>query len=151
MVAKLEAKLAEACTSRDFATLRTMHHESYGCADSLYAHYRSIEESLNVVSQLVRGVRIDSWQPSRVVKRAVNRKARVAFSQLRSEAGGLAGTAYEMRMAWQESQERVKTLNARTADLKCQIRDDCGPAGRRWYEALEERREAARLAEGKPI
>jgi hypothetical protein len=151
MVVRLEAKLAEAHSRRDFATLRTMHHESYGCADSVYAHYRSVEDSLAVVSQLVRGVRINSWQPGGVVRRAVNRKARVAFGELRAEAGGLAGTASQLRTAWLDSQGRVKTLNSRTADLKCQIRDECGPPGRRWFDDLAERREAFRIAEGKPV
>ena len=45
----------------------------------------------------------------------------------------------------------VQRLNARTADIKHTIRDECGPAGQRWFDALEERREAARLAEGKPV
>jgi hypothetical protein len=86
-----------------------------------------------------------------VVKRVVNRKARVAFSQLRVETGGLAGTAGELRAEWLHNRDLVQTLNARTADLKFQIRDGCGPAGLRWYEALEARREAARAAEGKPV
>ncbi|KUL32618.1 hypothetical protein [Actinoplanes awajinensis] len=151
MVAKLEAKLTDAHTRRDFAVLRTMHHESYGCADSVYVHYRSVEESLGLVSQLVRSVRITGWQPSGVVRRAVNRKARVAFVQLRTETGGLAGTAGELRSEWTRNRDLVQTLNVRTADLKCQIRDECGPAGLRWFEALQDRRDAARLAEGKPV
>ena len=151
MLVRLEAKLAEANGRRDFAVLCTMHHESFGCANSVYTHYRSVEESLAVVTQLVRGVRINSWQPGGMASRAVNRKARVAFRELRSEASGLNGTAYHLRVAWLDSQDQVKTLNARTADLKCQIRDECGPPGLRWYADLEDRREAARLAEGKPV
>ncbi|WP_328471028.1 hypothetical protein OHA21_06170 [Actinoplanes sp. NBC_00393] len=150
MIAKLEVKLADAQSRRDFAVLQNLHHESYGCADSVYAHYRSVESSLGVVTQMVRTVRVSSWQPAGVAVRAVNRKARVAFIELRTETGGLAGTAGELRAEWLRNRDLVQSLNARTADLKCQIRDGCGPAGIRWYEALEARRDAARAAEGKP-
>ena len=151
MVAKVEAQLADAHTRRDFATLRTMHHESYGCADSVYAHYRSVQDSLKIVASTVRSVRMSTWQPAGLAVRAVSRNARVRLGQLRVEAGGLAGTAGDLRAEWLRNRDLVQQLNARTADLKFQIRDECGPDGMRWFEELEARREAARAAEGKPV
>ncbi|GIF00988.1 hypothetical protein [Paractinoplanes rishiriensis] len=151
MVAAVDRKLSAAHSRRDFATLRTMHHESYGCADSVHGVYRSVQDSHRVMVQTIRVVHRSAWQPTGVVIRVVHPKSRAEYARLRADAGGLADRAARLGAATDYHLSLVQRLNARTADLKHTIRDECGPAGENWYNALEERREAARLAEGKPV
>jgi hypothetical protein len=151
MVAVVDRKLRAAHGRRDFATLKTMHHESYGCADSVHGVYRSAEESHRVMVQTVRVVHRSAWQPTGLVIRAVRPRSRAEYARLRADADGLADQVSRLAAATERHLALVQSLNARTADLKHTIRDECGPAGRRWFAALEERREAARMAEGKPV
>ncbi|TDB69402.1 hypothetical protein E1182_30045 [Micromonospora sp. KC721] len=151
LVAEVSAKLAEAHTRTDFATLRTLHTESYGCADSVYAHYRSVQETLNTMTHTVRSVRMGRWQPTGAVIRAVHRGARTEAAQLRVATAGLATTVASLNAETARNRKLVDQLNVRTADVKHRIRDNCGAAGLRWFEDLEARREAARAAEGKPL
>ncbi|TDB74757.1 hypothetical protein [Micromonospora sp. KC723] len=151
LVAEVSAKLAAAHTQRDFATMRTLHTESYGCADSVYAHYRSVQESLNTMTHTVRRVRMARWQPAGAVVRAVNRGARTEAAQLRVATAGLAATVASLQSETARNRKLVDQLNIRTADVKHRIRDGYGAVGLRWFEDLEARREAARAAEGKPL
>jgi len=151
MVAAVDQKLSAAHSRRDFATLKTMHHESYGCADSVHGVYRSVQDSHRVMVHTVRVVHRSAWQPTGIVIRAVHRKSRAEYARLRADAGGLADRVSRLSAATEHHLSLVQRLNARTADIKHTIRDECGPAGQRWFGALAERREAARMAEGKPV
>lgn len=151
MVATVDQKLSTAHSRRDFATLKTMHHESYGCADSVHGVYRSVQDSHRVMVRTVRVVHRSAWQPTGMMIRAVHPRSRAEYAQLRADAGGLADRVSRLSAATDRHLALVQRLNARTADIKHTIRDECGPAGERWFDALEERREAARIAEGKPV
>ncbi|TDC42909.1 hypothetical protein E1166_05710 [Micromonospora sp. KC213] len=151
LVAEVSAKLVDAHTRTDFATLRTLHTESYGCADSVYAHYRSVQETLDTMTHTVRSVRMGRWQPTGAVIRAVSRGARTEAAQMRVATAGLAATVASLNAETARNRKLVDQLNIRTAEVKHRIRDECGAVGLRWFEDLEARREAARAAEGKPL
>jgi hypothetical protein len=151
VVAAVDQKLSAAHGRRDLATLKTMHTESFGCADSVHGVYRSVQDSHRVMVHTVRVVHRSAWQPTGIVIRAVHPKSRAEYARLRADAGGLADRVSKLGAATEYHLSLVQRLNARTSDIKHTIRDDCGPAGQRWFDALEERREAARIAEGKPV
>ncbi|PWK87188.1 hypothetical protein C8D88_104349 [Lentzea atacamensis] len=122
----------------DFYALRTFHRESYQCADTAHLTYQSAQTSLHTMSYLVRRAR---FAPHRVV-------ARRARAEMYAAADALARSHGELRVQVDQGLEMVRTLNANTSELKCEIRDSCGEQGQEWFEALEERIEKAREERG---
>lgn len=123
----------------DFHALRTFHRESYQCADTAHMTYQSAQTSLHTMSQLVRRARL---APHRVV--VLGPSAKRARAEMHAAAASLARSHGELRVQVDQGLDMVRDLNANTADLKFEIRDSCGPQGREWFEALEERIETAR-------
>jgi hypothetical protein len=143
---EVAAKLASAKSQAQFSSLRNLHYESFTCADVAHGHYRSTTQSLHAMARVLHRFRKAprQWRPP------VNRAQAIQARQARVELSAAAQTLEQVRGQLDSEVARglhlVQTLNANTADLKHAIRDNCGRAGRDWFEALEERIEAARTA-----
>ncbi|MFD9791538.1 hypothetical protein ACFWXK_11385 [Streptomyces sp. NPDC059070] len=118
----------------EFHALRTFHRESYLCADTAHVAYQSAQTSLRTMSHVVRRARIGTqiWLPT-------SRASRVARAEMRDAAAHLARSHGELRTQVDQGLGLVRNLNAHTADLKHEIRDNYGENGRAWFEALEQR------------
>jgi hypothetical protein len=135
LVRQVEARLRAAPAEADFHMLRNLHFESFRCADVVYGNYTSTRTSLRLLSRVAASAR---------------RQARAMIAQLHW------GPSWKLtRRALHDQVElglrRVQHLNARTADLKHKIRDDCGVRGGCWYDDLMQRideRTGARRAAG---
>jgi hypothetical protein len=144
LAGEVAAKLASAKSQTQFASLRNLHHESFTCADMAHGHYRSATQSLHTMARVLHRFRKAprQWRPP------VNRAQAIQARQARAELSAAAQTLEQVRGQLDSEVARglqlVQTLNANTANLKDAIRDNCGSAGRAWFEALEERIEAAR-------
>lgn len=123
----------------DFHALRVFHRESYQCADTAHMAYQSAQTSLHTMGHLVRRARV---APHRLVM--PGRAASRARAEMHAAAEHLARSHGELRLHVEEGLGVVRELNANTFELKHEIRDNCGPQGQEWFEALEERIEQAR-------
>lgn len=123
----------------DFDTLRVFHRESYQVADNAHVAYESTQASLHAMSTVAHRAR---YMPQNWF--TVGRTAKLARAEMRAAATHLAQARGELRVRVDEGLSLVRDLNANTADFKHEIRDSCGEAGRRWFEALEQRIEEAR-------
>jgi hypothetical protein len=123
----------------DFIALRHFHRESFQCADTAHMAFRSTQESLHVMSSMVRRARLmpQHWL-------SVGRAAKLARAEMRAAAVHLDHCHGELRMQVMHGLDTVRTLNANTSELKHEIRDSCGAPGRDWFEALEQRIEEVR-------
>ncbi|MFI6099262.1 hypothetical protein ACIA8G_27225 [Lentzea sp. NPDC051213] len=119
----------------EFHAVRVFHRESYQCADTAHIAYQSAQTSLHTMAHVVRRARL---APHRLV---VSRRAR---AEMHAAATHLARSQAELRSHVDQGLGMVRTLNATTADLKHEIRDNYGEQGQRWFEALEERIQQAR-------
>jgi hypothetical protein len=140
------AKLASAKSQTQFVSLRNLHYESFTYADVAHGHYRSTTQSLDTMARVLFRFRKAprQWRPP--VNRAQAIQARQARVELSAAAQTLEQVHRQLDSEVARGLQLVQTLNANTADLKYAIRDNCGKAGRDWFEALEERIEAARAA-----
>ncbi|WP_018683962.1 hypothetical protein [Actinokineospora enzanensis] len=133
MAAQVEQRL-QTVRVMDFIALRDLHHESVGCADGAYRHYRSAGLSLDSMSGML--VRVRANLALRRPTRGGNR------GTLSAAAANLAQTKQSLGVEVKRGRAMVHTLNANTAQLKHSIRDNCGKRGQRWYAELEQRTEA---------
>ncbi|MGH3933093.1 MAG: hypothetical protein ACRDTF_24320 [Pseudonocardiaceae bacterium] len=144
----IEAQLLAASSEMDFVSLRNLHHESFGCADRAYEHYSSADSSLQTMSRILLGVR--AALTLRLIaprNSATGRRERPDRDQLKAAASSLSESRQQLDVEVKRGLTLVKTLNANTAQLKHSINDNCGERGRRWYQDLELRIEAARSRE----
>ena len=141
---EVAAKLAAARSETHFVTLRTLHFESFGCADVAHVHYRSAQDSLGVMGRILGRVRAAPrrWRPP--TNQAQADRARQDRAELKAAASTLAETSGQLTVEVERGLELVQALNANTSELKHSIGSDCGEPGRLWYDALEQRVETAR-------
>jgi hypothetical protein len=146
LASEVAAKLASAKSQTQFASLRNLHYESFTCADVAHDHYRSTTQSLHAMARVLYRFRKAprQWRPP--VNRAQAIQARQARVELSAAAQTLEQVRGQLDFEVARGLQLVQTLNSNTADLKYAIRDNCGKAGRDWFEALDERIAAARTA-----
>lgn len=144
----IEAQLVEARSETDFASMRNLHYESFGCADRAYEHYRSAGRSLETMSRILIGVRATLTLRIRPLRNsATGRRERPDRAELKAAASTLSESKQQLKVEVQRGRSLVKTLNANTSQLKHSIKDNCGELGQRWYQELEIRIETARSRE----
>ncbi|OXM64162.1 hypothetical protein [Amycolatopsis vastitatis] len=150
MAAAVEQQLQAARLNLDFAGLCELHYESRGCADNAYQYYdMSRDVARGLAGIVVRARATVTMRVRSEVNPATGRRERPNRSAMTAAATSLALTRSRISDEVGKGLTMVKNLNARTADLKFSIRDDCGARGQRWFEDLEARTEARRQADGR--
>ena len=130
-----------------FSTLRSLHFESFSCADIAHGHYRSAQTSSRTMTRLLGRARA-TCTPRIVPLRnpSTGRRERPDREGIKAAGADLARFRQELEAEVARGLGYVKTLNLNTAQLRDSIRDGCGAPGRRWYDALEGRKEHAKAA-----
>ncbi|MEV4148725.1 hypothetical protein AB0J40_34065 [Amycolatopsis sp. NPDC049691] len=150
LAAAVEQQLRATELNLDFAGLCELHYESRGCADNAYGYYDMSRDVARGLSGIV--VRARATVTMRVrseINPATGRRERPNRAAMTAAATSLALTRSKIDGEVSKGLTMVRSLNARTADLKHSIRDNCGVRGRKWFEDLELRTEARRRAEGR--
>jgi hypothetical protein len=117
-----------------FVAMCDLHFESFSCADRMHEQYQSAQCSARFMADILARCQ------------AQCRRRDQGDNALAGAGAHLARAVGPLNDLASYGLDRVRTLNSRTADLKHSIRDNCGDRGYRWYEALEERKAAARSA-----
>ena len=150
LAAAVEQQLRAVRLELNFAGLRQLHHESRGCADGAYGYYEmSRDVARGLAGIVVRARATVTMRVRSEVNPATGRRERPNRAALTAAAASLALTRSKISGEVSKGLTMVKTLNARTADLKYSIRDNCGTPGQRWFDDLEARTKARRQTEGR--
>jgi hypothetical protein len=150
LAAAVEHQLQAAMLEINFASLRELHYESRTCADSAYQNYELSRDIADGLSGIV--VRARATVTMRVrseINPVTGRRERPNRAVLTAAAHKLAATRSAINGEVSQGRVMVKTLNARTGNLKYSIRDNCGAQGQQWFIDLEARTRARREAEGR--
>ncbi|SED22519.1 hypothetical protein SAMN04489727_6969 [Amycolatopsis tolypomycina] len=149
--AAVERQLQAARLTLDFAGLCELHFESRGCADNAYQYYdMSRDVARGLAGMVVRARATATMRVRSETNATTGRRERPNRAAMTAAAASLARTRASIGDEVGKGLTMVKSLNARTADLKCSIRDNCGNRGRRWFDELEARTAARRQAAGRP-
>lgn len=150
LAAAVEQQLQATRLTLDFAGLCELHYESRGCADNAYQYYDMSRDVARGLSGIVVRARATATMRVRSeINPATGRRERPNRAAMTAAAASLAQTRSKIGDEVSKGRTMVKSLNARTADLKFSIRDQCGTRGQRWFDELEARTEARRQAEGR--
>ena len=137
LVDEVDAKIGDARTRIGFIELCDLHYESFGCADSQYAQFTSTQSTTRALSEMLTRAQTCARRASSGRGRARRREG--GQDDLGAAAEILARALGPLTAEVDGGLTRVRTLNARTTDLKHSIRDTCGRRGQEWYDALQER------------
>lgn len=136
----LERQLTTSAQSIEFKRLTNLYRESRRKADLVH---RSLQEGRTLLSRLDCAVRQSAMDKTALIQATQqrNHKARQAARSQLEALNFLRSGLFAERTRIRESQEnllgRVRELNQNTHQLKLQMRDNCGHAGRCWFDKIE--------------
>jgi hypothetical protein len=147
MAAEIAEQIRAFRSHTQFVAMRNRHFESFSCANVAHGNYRSAQTSSRMITGLVG--RAEKTCAPRIIPLRDPQSGR----RERPDRAGLIKSGAELTRACQELDaavarglRSVHTLNMSTAELRDLIRDNCGEPGRRWHDALDERKRQAKAA-----
>jgi hypothetical protein len=150
MAREIEEQLRRAWSETEFASLRNKHYESFSCADVTHGHYLSAQASCRTISLVL--LRARACRMPRVIPLRdphTGHRSRPDRAGLRAAGTDLAEYRRALDVEAKRGLAAVKSLNLRTATFRDSIRERCGMPGRRWYDALEDRKKRAQAEPGR--
>jgi hypothetical protein len=147
--ARIEAHLYAAQTSRDFHLLTELHWASHRVGDQAHSLLR---DARTVENALIEGLRRLATERRRAIRernacyeQALREEQTRAIDEIVAAEADLRTQVEQQRAEREEMLVRVRSLNARTGELRDAIRDRCGQRGVDWYERLEDRKRSRRV------
>ncbi len=152
----INARIKQAQSSYDFHFLVNLHFFSMNVANSAY---QLLDDARNSFSGMSKMLKKSKEQRSILqtelakAKRTKDHKAIHETIEQLKMVNDLRKSVFADRDKVKEQEKKfltkVRRLNNQTKKLKEFIRNRCDDGGREWYEGLEARKQAKRLAEGK--
>ena len=152
----IENHIQEAQCSYDFHFLVDLHYSSSQVANSAYQLLDDARKSFSGMSKMLK----KSKEQRSALQQELEEARRIKDRNKIHETIEQLKMVNELRRSVFEDRDRVKDqqthflsevqrLNNQTKELKEFIRDRCDDGGQEWYDRLEARKKARRIAEGK--
>ncbi len=152
----IENHIQEAQRSYDFRFLVDLHYSSSQVANSAYQLLDDARKSFSGMSKMLK----KSKEQRSALQQELEEDRRIKDRNKIHETIEQLKMVNELRKSVFEDRDRVKEqqthflsevqrLNNQTKELKEFIRDRCDDGGQEWYDRLEARKRARRIAEGK--
>lgn len=134
--------ISQAKNSYDFHFLTNLHFSSMKVADAAYKTKKSADISLESISRMImlsKESKIKLETELSIAKNNKNKKEVIQIinnlKDINSHRKALFDEKDKIKAQRDGFYEKLKQLNARTAELKLFIRDRCGSRGQEWYQA----------------
>jgi chromosome segregation ATPase len=141
---RVRSHLQDKQQNLDFKQKIDAHYASHLAGSAAFAVYLDAKTSYQAIKQIIH----DLKSQKEVLKQhldAVDAKARDdIFAQIRAINETLTQLFDDFNLVRQQRdnlKQQVYTLNQQTAQLKLQIRDQCGEGGRHWFSRLEQKKQ----------
>lgn len=138
----IKEHINQAKSSYNFHFLANMHFSSMKIADVAYKTKKSADTALKMISNMIiesKKTKSKLEEELSVVKYNKNKQEifRIIneLKEINAYRKNLFNEKDQIKLQRDNFYEKLKQLNARTAELKLFIRDRCGSRGQEWYQA----------------
>ncbi|GAB3168138.1 hypothetical protein GCM10027059_30340 [Myceligenerans halotolerans] len=142
--AALQQKIDEGLHKLNFETLRQDHRESREVADVWYRHVKQAGRARYSISNTIEDLKKDRKRLARKRDRArgtAHNPLLTELESLQTTIDATYTTVESLREGIDQGYTMLDDFNQRTGQIRDHIRDNCGLAGREWYESLMQRTE----------